>query len=263
MVSAVYRAVQWRTTSRPSDECLALARVLNINSPLILDPNNNNNSRMEALLRNLADIPSGLMFMPGARLERSPFRWAPATWMVGTEIEYPDPFLVTKATQLPTGYSITIAQSVLTDRGLLVRYPGFLLHRNRKPHAKPSELFPARFPTEISLRQWYQVQSLNLSDEEVKGLLQEGSYEVDTRTDLGIICCRPNPGIVPETAILVLVTGKSQGTLHCRWVDRVRINLITLDSMIEKLQRLFTTTDYFWHWYFGETLSPDQLWTVD
>ena len=200
--------------------------------------------------------------MPGVRLERSPFRWAPATWMVGSEPEYPDPLLVTKASQLPSSYSITFAQSVLTDWGLLVRYPGFRLHCNRKPVPKPGCNFIAQFPTDISLRQWYRLEASNLPDDKVKGLLPWDGESVDM-SSLGIICCRPNPGVVPEVALLVSIVGESNGTIRCRWLDLAKITLLNQDGVITKLQKLFTTTDSFWHWYFGETLRADQLWVVD
>lgn len=260
MVSSVYRAVQWRTTSRASDECLALARVLNVSDPRLLD--RSETGQMEVLLQSLPEIPGGLMFMAGPRLKHSPFRWAPATWMTGSEPAHPDPLLVTKQSQLPSSYSITLAQSALTDRGLLVRYPGYRLHCNRHPVAKESETFRARFPIDLSLRQWYRVEAMNLSDASVKQWLpkDENSQHM---SGLAIICCRPNPGIVPEVAVLVCITGETQGTIHCRWLDLARINLFTEDAAITKLQRLFTTTDHFWYWYFGETLGADQLWTVD
>ena len=260
MVTSVYRSVQWRTTSRASDECLALARVLNIYDPRLLD--RSKNGQMEILLRNLPEIPAGLMFMPGARLEHSPFRWAPSTWMIGNEPRDPDPLTVSKASQLPTGYSITFAQSTLTDRGLLVRYPGYRLHCNRRPKSKAACHFTAQFPVDITLRQWYRIEALNLPDDEVKEMLPADENSEDM-SSLGIICCRPNPGVMPEAAILVCITGESNGTLHCRWLDLAKINLMTQDGLISRLQKLFTTTDTFWHWYFGETLATDQLWTVD
>jgi hypothetical protein len=63
--------------------------------------------------------------------------------------------------------------------------------------------------------------------------------------------------------VLVYITGETQGTLQCRWLDLAKINLIAQDKVLDTLQRVFVISDRRRHWYFGETLGPEQLWTVD
>ena len=61
LVVSVYRAIQWRTTSRASDECRALARILSINDPRLL--HRTETDQMEALVKRLSEInsiPGGL-----------------------------------------------------------------------------------------------------------------------------------------------------------------------------------------------------------
>ncbi len=246
-VSSVYRAVQWRTTSRLSDETLALGLILNVNDARLADFHGD--ERMELLLRNLPEIPAGLIFMPGQRLKNSPFRWAPRTWMIGDNPRYPDPFVNPISTYLPTGYSMTLAQSVLTDRGLLVRYPGYRLRGAR------SIRFDFDFPTDLTLRRWYQVRRL------FPGIVTDLTLEKKQSIKLGIICCRPNAGVLPEIAVLVFIEGESNGTLHSRWLDLVRINLLDQDDDILRAQKRFMAENA--QCVPGETLSPEQLWTVD
>ena len=84
---------------------------------------------MELFYRMLPEIPAGLIFMRGKRLYAKGFRWAPATWMLGSRMEQPNPLSTNKASPFPKGDSIIQTCSVLTDRGLLVRYPGYYLYQ--------------------------------------------------------------------------------------------------------------------------------------
>jgi hypothetical protein len=112
--------------------------------------------------------------MPGTRLPNSPFRWAPATWMIGNEPEHPDPLAVTKRSQLPSSYPITLAQSRLTDRGLLVRYPGYRLRSNGYgPKGFVDSRLWARFPVDLSLQRWYIVHVASVSVAGVEELLPQ------------------------------------------------------------------------------------------
>ena len=128
LVSSVYRAIQWRTTSRMEDERLAIARVLNVYESEVLA--NPADLRVKTLLRKVPEIPSGLIFMPGARLKNSQFRWAPTTLDGMKAPASLDPLTLSERSLLPSKWSMSMVHSVLTDRGLLVHYPGFRLHRD-------------------------------------------------------------------------------------------------------------------------------------
>lgn len=109
-------------------------------------------------------------------------------------------------------------------------------------------------PTDLTLRRWYQVEHLFLD-------VPDLTSEEQQRGRLGIICCRPNPGALREIAVSVIITGESNGTLHSRWLDLVRINLLDQDDDILRAQKRFMAENA--QCVPGETLSPEQLWTVD
>lgn len=61
-------------------------------------------------------IPAGMIFLPGERLSYEGYRWALRTWMSREKVDHPD-LLATMTTP-----------ATLTNKGLSVTYPGFLLH---------------------------------------------------------------------------------------------------------------------------------------
>lgn len=72
-------------------------------------------------------IPPGIIFLPGekASLEhegRSGFGWAPKTWLSASEVDYPDRL------------SIWYAPTDLRDEGLIVQFPGVLLHTHSRAY---------------------------------------------------------------------------------------------------------------------------------
>jgi hypothetical protein len=90
-------------------------------------------------------IPAGLIFLPGEKLARVGFGWAPTTWMSGNDESYPYPLTsIGRPTELRPG-------------GLLVQYPGFLLHGGGPSlilatnYGGPRELI---FSTERHLSEW-------------------------------------------------------------------------------------------------------------
>ena len=220
--------------------------------------------RMPILLENLPDIPSGMIFLPGKRITREGFRWAPTTWMIGKTPEYPDPLANPKASPLPQGFSISVRHSVLTPRGLLVRYPGYRLHQSSRTEdgsaGKNALHSTFNFPTDVSLRQRCHVEMLedDMNAEVISTLRNNESSQIQ---DVAIICCRIDLGFTSEVALLVLVGSHTKGTLHCRWAARVRISLLS-ETTIASDPVVLLDNNIFLS-IFGEVLPPDQLWTID
>jgi hypothetical protein len=77
----VYRILRRRTTSKQSDQTLAVSGVLNLDAfelARISDPD----QRMETFLLRIGKLPSNIIFQFGvSRLEKRGFRWAPKTFM--------------------------------------------------------------------------------------------------------------------------------------------------------------------------------------
>jgi hypothetical protein len=254
LASSIWKAIQWRRTYHPSDETLAIARILNVDEYLLR--RTDSEERMEVLLKNMHEIPPGMIFLPGRRLSTEGVRWAPESWMVGHELEYPDPLsLPCKQYTFPQGYNIKVSHSLLTAGGLMVRYPGFRLHN----FIKIPEHIPLCFPADSSLQQWYNVEYIPDS----QGIIEfwKDLSESDKTMGFAIICCRPRPSAIAEIALLVLVKKEDGEALLVRWLLRVFIKLEVRNKHLEVDRQAFKQDFSKFCW--GEELSPDQLWVVD
>lgn len=242
-IGAMWKAMQWRQTSKRSDETMAIARILNVDPTELVD--RNDEEKMTVLLQCLPEIPPAFIFLPGKRLTIKGFRWAPATWMGGWKIDFPDPLgLSSKPMLFPRGYDIVHAPSALTEGGFMVRYPGYRLQTTSLVSATESfrgdpisthSLCSFRsfvFPSSDSLHEWYQVTPVSSNEarhyfhklnnrlmEECLELLEDlpqisnGRTKLEMARSLGehaldrvglaIILCRPKPGVTPEIALLV------------------------------------------------------------
>jgi hypothetical protein len=167
-------------------------------------------------------IPSGIIFLSGERLPFEGYGWAPVTWMTGREVDYPDPL------------SIITAPATLTEKGLLVQYPGFLLHaENRNAILQPKSDEQFYFPVDSTLLEWYIVSWQD--EKEVPTNVRKGIMEAGKPSQLAIILCRPRPREISEIALLVEIFrpivqknigghGQRQSTVyHVHIVRRVKI----------------------------------------
>jgi hypothetical protein len=122
-IRGFWSALQWRSTSKPADETICLATLLNIDTtPLLGLPEP---LRIPHFLHMLGRVPPGIIFLPGPRfvpgprVEENGLRWAPKTWMTrnegrGGQIE---PFLREEP----------LVPLNPRDGSLTVKYPGFVL----------------------------------------------------------------------------------------------------------------------------------------
>jgi hypothetical protein len=132
-------------------------------------------------------IPPGIIFAPGPKLSIQGFRWAPKSWMVGSEIDFPDPM------------SRMIHPAELKTRGLFVRYPGIMLHSLNRSMLLYGQTFT--FPIDNTLLEWYSVQRADITTiSPKKGVGSRGNPK-----DLAIILSRPRPREVSEIGLLVEV----------------------------------------------------------
>ncbi|KAK4209671.1 hypothetical protein QBC37DRAFT_449855 [Rhypophila decipiens] len=198
VVANAYRAARWRTTAKPEHEVLALATLLKLETQGTqieeagLDPpgkttNAFSNDRLEDLVcvfwtvlhrQRKGAIPSGMIFLPGDKVNRKGFGWAPRTWLSAYEMDYPDPL---SSWIKPTDLS--------PEKGLSVYYPGFLLHPDStscrgKILGTSADSEPFTFPVDRSLNEWYSFQRL---DDTATGPLNEVTRQVKANTQLAII----------------------------------------------------------------------------
>jgi len=102
----VWKAAQWRSTAHLVHETLALATMLNVDTKAFAGPSEFDEKTKEyrqkcdermidllSLFSALAPcpIPPGMIFLPGPRLAKKGYGWAPRTWLSSREIDSPDP----------------------------------------------------------------------------------------------------------------------------------------------------------------------------
>jgi hypothetical protein len=304
LLASVWRAAQWRvsfnartsslhahndqTTSHREHETLALATLLNVeyddsisNAGLPPDTENalstelmkakGNKSQLELdkMMKDLwklinetcpGSIPSGLIFMPGERICLEGYRWAPRTWMSGQEVDYPDPL------------SIMTSAAVLTERGLSVVYPGFLLHTKTRSAVLRANEEEFHFAIDSNLLEWY---SVNWKIEPIRNSPVGVSLE---EKQLAIILCRPRPRQLPEIALLVeieknikqrsLIDERQSNIYHVYIVCRVKIKREVKENLLSKwkddiTQSITHSDPEEGIVIFGEVLDENQRWYVD
>jgi hypothetical protein len=78
-INDVACALRWRTTSRESDETLAISGLLNLDAFELanLPPD----QHMQTFLLRIQNLPNDIIFLSGVKLNKEGFRWAPRTLM--------------------------------------------------------------------------------------------------------------------------------------------------------------------------------------
>jgi hypothetical protein len=119
-LSALQRMLPFRATSKPSDEAICLGHLFGLDVTSIVKAPDA--MRMEAFWSALPEIPADVIFWIGPRLQTKPYRWAPSTFLTGRDMSN----------------NRNIESAKLTEDGLLVHYPGWLLgcKRGRKIKAQ-------------------------------------------------------------------------------------------------------------------------------
>ncbi|KAI0399684.1 hypothetical protein F4802DRAFT_588433 [Xylaria palmicola] len=287
IVANVYRAARWRTTGKAEHEVLALATLLKLNiekteienaglaapGPASQPPNTD---LLEELVctfwSQLHDqrrgiIPPGMIFLPGEKVNRQGFGWAPRTWFSTHEMDYPDPlnFLATESTEFNK-----------TD-GLRVSYPGFLLHHSspdcRKWILGTSMADTAfKFPVDRSLNEWYGFQRL---DDLLDGRYKHLTRLEKEKTQLAIILSGSLPKESPKEVALLVELAKTPDAISDRRTVEYRASIIHRvliwrePNQSEDVNNwLRSRMDYVSDQTdscicLGEALDPSQRWWVD
>ena len=257
-VAMVWKAVQWRTTAHPQHETLALATLLHLDTDDFADPSGTVemkkynqtelNERMQRLLdllgaRNHCAIPPGIIFVPGPRLRKRGYRWAPESWLSGHPVEPPDPVTI----QIRTA-------RLNVPHGLEVWYPGFRLHTLEKKDNLLTDLSEFYFTADRRLWQWYR--ALPADD-----VLPHSGARKQSR-DLAIIAPQLLTSNAKEIGLLVEVSREQGSILFVEILHRIYINGESDPMVIRDLRAKFLEPD-FGSMICGERLPSDQHWCVD
>jgi len=128
----VTRAMEQRATSKRADETICAASVMGLSVEKLLqikdaDADRKADKRMEEFLKQVWELPKGIIFHHNERLRRVGVRWAPRTLMGGR----PGDFF----RDMPTGVS------QFDGTCLRVEYPGILLGPVKKSYGKELVVF--------------------------------------------------------------------------------------------------------------------------
>ena len=264
-VATVWKAVQWRTTAHRQHETLSLATLFHVNTDAFFDSSDTVeikkygqaelNERMQKLLdllaaRNPCAIPPGIIFVPGPRLRKQGYRWAPESWLSGHPVEPPDPVTVQVR-----------AARLNVPHGLEVWYPGFRLHKlvNENELMDEDNLLTDRstfhFPADRSLWQWYRALPAD------KTTPQHLRTRKQSR-DLAIIAPQLLASNAKEIGLLVEISREQSSILFVEILHRIYINGESDPKVIQSLRDEFLKPD-FGFMPCGERLPSDQHWCVD
>ncbi|KAF4536071.1 Het domain protein [Lasiodiplodia theobromae] len=290
LIASVWKATQWRTTTHKQHEVLALATLFDLNTGRSDDAESLNQAfivgetnsqsldeNMCTLLRLLEEvypgsIPAGIIFLPGKRLSKKGYGWAPRTWTSGQTVDYPDPLTIDTPTT-----------RFIPGQGLYVEFPGFLLHSSPEtnPITQMSVNVFLRFPVDSTLTEWYEIKSA--ADEEEMG---NGPKDLNARNSsasrgYAIILPRQRPRDVDEIALLVETrppviqrsfdNKKETQIFHVSVVFRIwikRVMKVDEDDINKFYPRPSIRADedgedVISRQIFGEALDHGQKWCVD
>lgn len=117
-VSRLWDALQWRSTSRMSDESICVASLFELDlSQIVRTPQD---QRMHVLIQLQQWFPQGIIFMDADRLETPGLRWAPKSFLA----QQPSELGLLNDERPAVRYN---------EHGLPVVYPGFLLTVPKQP----------------------------------------------------------------------------------------------------------------------------------
>ncbi|RDW64596.1 hypothetical protein BP6252_10247 [Coleophoma cylindrospora] len=193
----VAAALSWRSTSRRSDEVLAIAALFNIDSKKLatLPPE----QRMKEFYLMVSKLPHDIIFFDGDKLLMAPFRWAPKTLMSRSAISL-DPCVEGQTAKA-------------TSEGLHGQYEVFCLNRD--------------------LRGGHGAQSFvhETTNQSIYGISWEKSYQNQPRATFSAVIIRevqggtylkPGIGRVIE-GIAIRIKSKGAGTHFCDYMGRVTV----------------------------------------
>ena len=259
-LAAVWKAAQWRSTAHPIHETLSLATMFNVNTEFFARPSEwqkhqeeyrqDCDDRMVELLSRLAalspcPIPPGMIFLPGPRLSRKGYSWAPRTWLSSREVDSPDPLSLPHA-----GNTRLIA-----SEGLEVQFPGFMLHNLGDGRDTLNRRDNFYFSADSALLDWYRVEPA----EDTRHFPEADRLR---ERDLAIIVPRLPVLDLKETALFVAVKETWAGIHYVEILNRVWISREERQEKLQEWSQKHRKGDAE-AMSAGEKLPPNERWCVD
>ncbi|KAI0869375.1 hypothetical protein GGS24DRAFT_478972 [Hypoxylon argillaceum] len=238
-VLQTWAAVQFHLVEWPQDEAVILAGLLNLNASLIGkiggtgDENVIAARRMVKLLEEIDShselgIPAGIIFLPPPMLqmedvpETRGYAWAPRTWLSKQVHPYPL-------------YESVHQAALQCKHGLLVRFPGLLLHCTGDYPTKKKFWVPLS----QSMHEWLKIDTQ--TDKEGIQFWQEQVMRGPDKKHATIILSCPTFRDKWDIGILVRKKGELRNN-QVRWVEhvcRVRVRLETNPNTIQERVKIF------------------------
>ncbi len=116
--SWLFSDVNWRSTSRPTDEALLLTNLFELDIPNIMQIPAKD--RMKKVISMMETFPQRIIFAPGPRFEEDGFRWALKSFSNPSSFS-----LSSTAGKLQTSYSSRLGHPCLS---LVFSYPGYIIN---------------------------------------------------------------------------------------------------------------------------------------
>ncbi|KAI9740438.1 MAG: hypothetical protein M1834_005018 [Cirrosporium novae-zelandiae] len=227
----LWSALQWRSTSRASDEPLCLAPLLGIDINIILDLPEE--QRMKKLLSLQHDFPPYIIFSKGPRMPDVGYRWAPPCLMVPRCIDIPKMHHM-------------IQEAQWDPKGLLVPFCGLVL---TMPKPTPVDFEMSFCVKDTVENTWYVVVS-----EPDPSLREQDRWDqmyIKDLTSAGIIFSCPFELLGEELwdAVLVTIQHSENGVLYSHFLSTVSVGRLRSDQRssaeedLLKMQRLLQSTE--------------------
>jgi len=188
-LSPLLSAIQFRKTSKLSDETLCLSTIMRMDSNELLEQKDDDlleERRLEVFLKMVGLFPPDVIFNVHGRLQKDGFRWAPKSFLG----------------MPPGGYVREVAHKpgILTERGLFITYPGVVI---QKP-PDPGWHLPCTFTTVVSLKGEEPLRiRINLIQRE------QTSWSPDARYAHALIINRPFHTSEPHAAFTSVMTPRT------------------------------------------------------
>lgn len=246
---------QLQTTNHQEHETLALATLLNLDyqntkfqDAGLLKKAKVEEDQLQGMMIDLwklldktcpGSIPPGIIFLPGEKLKEPGFGWAPKTWLSNEELEYPDPL------------SNMVGAARLVPEGLLVQYPGFVLHAQNRAAILVENESSFHFPSDSTLLEWYGVELIGLRSSPPKGNQKD-------EKQLAVILCRPKPKEIPEIALLVEIQEIIEQRSFSDKQHRSTIYRVSYDQRVKIWRETNTEMLSKWRDYITASIDHDE-----
>lgn len=202
-------------------------------------------------------IPAGMIFLPEPKMKAPGWGWGPLSWMTSSD---PDSAKL---------LSFSSRETTLTDAGLEVEFPGFILHSLQDQEGR---IEGQHFPVDENLQEWYFVSSVEDNKKDIAppdpGKVDAGAHiapDAEHRRETMAIIVQEKPILNERLALLVYLKDKNgserkrRGLIDVIWLRRVIIRQENDSRKIEDLRenaRLGHLT------ILAEALDTTQKWCV-